>query len=49
MGLGLGILCLMLGLALLWIAFHGTTASTPLGVFQELQEATGGTDAAAAP
>jgi hypothetical protein len=42
MGLGLGIVLTMIGLALLWVAFHGTTAATPLGVFQELSEATGG-------
>lgn len=36
MGLALGVILLWLGCALLWVASHGTEASTPWGVFQEV-------------
>ena len=43
MGLALGALLLWLGACLLWVAFHGTQAKTPWGVYQQVTGAmTGG-------
>jgi hypothetical protein len=36
MGLALGVLFLWLGAALLWVASHGTEASSPWQVFQQI-------------
>ncbi len=42
MGLAFGILLVWMGAALLWVAFHGTTATTPWGALQEITTATSG-------
>lgn len=36
MGLALSVLFLWLGAALLWVAAHGTQASTPWAAFQQV-------------
>jgi hypothetical protein len=38
MHLAFGVIFLWLGAALLWVASHGTQASTPWGVFQQITE-----------
>ena len=38
MGLALGVLFLWLGAACLWVASHGTQASTPWQIFTELTD-----------
>lgn len=38
MGLVFGVLFLWLGAACLWVATHGTDASTPWGVFKEITD-----------
>jgi hypothetical protein len=41
--LAMGIFLVWLGAALLWVAFHGTTAKTPWEIFQSVvTAATGG-------
>lgn len=42
MRLGFGIVLVWLGGALLWVAFHGTTATTPWGAVTEITDATSG-------
>ena len=39
----MAILVLFVGCCLMWVAVHGTQASTPWGVFQEITGALGGT------
>lgn len=36
MNLAFGVLFIWLGAACLWVAFHGTDASTPWAAFQEV-------------
>lgn len=36
MGLAMGVLCIWLGAALLWVAAHGTDATTPWGVYDQV-------------
>lgn len=36
MGVAFGILLVWLGIAMLWIAFHGVDADTPWGAYQEI-------------
>lgn len=44
MSLALAILMIFLGSTLLWVASHGTTATTPWGIFKEVTDKVGATD-----
>jgi hypothetical protein len=45
MSFAMSILCLFLGCCLMWVAVHGTEASTPWGVYQEITGALSGNSA----
>jgi hypothetical protein len=47
--LAFGILLVWAGAALMWVAFHGTTARTPWDVFQSVVGAATGTGSADVP
>lgn len=36
MGLALGVVCIWVGAACLWVATHGTTATTPWGAYDQV-------------
>lgn len=38
MGVAFGVLCIWLGAALIWVATHGVTATTPWGMWEELMD-----------
>lgn len=36
MGIAFGVLCIWLGAGLLWVATHGTSATTPWGAWEQI-------------
>lgn len=49
MSFAMAILCLFIGSCLIWVAAHGTSATSPYGVFQQVIAGFNGEAATAAP